>query len=124
MTRITRDQLAGLIVIAIGLAIAFALAGCTADRGFSTASPDVTVTKSNEVHFHGKVVFPSSLDFTGPVPAKKAEESSMAGFFNQRHNADSDTGLESTLENATRLQDMLNPELDGQLNTGGGAGSQ
>lgn len=102
--------------------IALLFAGCA-----STASPDVGVDKDQQMLTGDDITVnvPESvtIKYEGDVPDTVHGDFTL-GVWTQRHNADSETGIESQLENMQRLQDLVDAEADVQTNAGGGAGSQ
>lgn len=124
MTRFSSVCFTVVLTLLAGVLV-LGLAGCSAGKSFSTASPDVPIDKSQDqltgdnltVQVPDEVTF----NFAGDPP-KTIEGDLTVGVFTQRHNADSDTGLESTLENAVKLRDVLNPSAQANVSaTGQGA---
>lgn len=104
-------QLACLTLLAL---LAFVALGC--NRAFSTGSPDVPVHKSQHMltgdNLTIEVPEQVTFRFEGQVPEQIHGDLTI-GVWTQRHSADSTHDLDSQLESAINLSELL--ELDASL---------
>ena len=108
------------------LAVAFAalmlifLPGCSPERAFSTASPDIGVEKGQHMLTgeHANVTLPETvtIEYAGEVPESITIHGDVTmGLFAQRHSADSEHVMDAAIEAVHEIGELLGIDFEANV---------